>query len=244
MDTVDQVIDQIKQLFDKFKELHPLSKEEYNPTIENISRWRWMVKSSENPVIHKPFELADIKDRKRAESIAESRAVGVFSRMPVSTQRKFMRITSIFTGRIVYACGSRVTGHWIDKGCGEEVMFMRKTLLRKDTEVSDYDIFIEPNEGDDILQMRSMLPSYADLVLILPHGEPKILIDMWNFDNLPKSEHNAAIEAYNKKQWGVLMEMHNKYQLSNVTFCCDHAPAKLWFEWAIQNGKIKHTENG
>ena len=236
--------DQIKELFDKFKELHPLTKEEYNPTIENVSRWRWMVKHSENPVIHKPFELADIKDRKRAESIAESRAVGVFSRMPVSTQRKFMRIASSFPGRIIYACGSRVTGHWIDKGCGKEIAFMRKTLLRKDTEVSDYDIFIEPNEGDDILQMRSLLPSYADLVLILPHGEPKILIDMWDFSKLPESEHNAAIEAYNKKQWGVLMEMHNKYQISNVTFCCDHAPAKLWFEWAIQNGKIKHTENG
>lgn len=236
--------DQIKELFDKFKELHPLSKEEYNPTIENVSRWRWMVKHSENPVIHKPFELADIKYRKRAESIAEGRAVGVFSRMPVSTQRKFMRIASIFPGRNVYACGSRVTGHWTDNGCGKEIVFMRKTLLRKDTEVSDYDIFIEPNEGDDILQMRSLLPSYADLVLILPHDEPKVLIPMWDFSKLPEPEHNAAIEAYNKKQWGVLMELHNKYQLSNVQFCCDHVPAKLWFEWAIQNGKIKQTENG
>jgi hypothetical protein len=62
---------------------------------------------------------------------------------------------------------------------------------------------------------------------------------MWDFSKLPESEHGVAIEAYNKKQWGVLMELHNKYQLSDVQFCCDHVPAKLWFGWAIENDKIK-----
>lgn len=236
-------MDKFRELFDKFKELHPLSKDEFAPTIENVTRWTWMVRHAETKIQYKPFELAEIKDREQAERIAEARAVGVFSRLPVMTQRKFMRIASLFPGRNIHACGSRVTGHWIDKGSGPDVRFMRKILLRKETEVSDYDIFIEPKEGDDVLQMRSLLPSYADLILILPHGEPKILIPMWDFSKLPESEHGAAIEAYNKKQWGVLMELHNKYQLSDVQFCCDHVPAKLWFGWAIENDKIKQPAN-
>lgn len=43
---------------------------------------------------------------------------------------------------------------------------------------------------------------------------------MWNFDKLPEAEFenvNALIDNYD----GVaLLEIHNKYNLSNINYCC------------------------
>ena len=58
---------------------------------------------------------------------------------------------------------------------------------------------------------------------------------MWNWDKLPKDEHANAIDLFNSQRWGALMALHNKYNLSPQTLCCNDEPVRTWFEWAIKN---------
>lgn len=233
---------QVRELYDRFIELYPKSTDEFVVTFENIARWHYMIEQAKNRNQYPDFAMPDISKTDAAERLAKSRAVGVFDRLPKGTKNKYLKLAALFPGREIFACGSRISGHWIDKGSGPDIVKMRETLLRKQTTQSDYDITITPKEGDDYLQMRSIIPSWADLVLRLGNGEPKILIPMWNFDKLPKSEHKRVIELYSRQQWGALMDIHNQYGLSDASFCCDYKPAKSWFGWAIENGIITETE--
>lgn len=233
---------QVRELYDRFIELYPKSADEFVVTFENIARWHYMVNEAKNRTRYPAFAMPDISKMDAAQKIADSRAVGVFDRMPKGTKNKYLQLAALFPGREVFACGSRVSGHWIDKGSGPDIVKMREILLRKNTLQSDYDITITPNDGDDYLKMRSIIPSWADLVLRLGNGEPKILIPMWDFSKLPKAEHNRVIDLFNREQWGALMDIHNQYGLSESSFCCDYKPAKSWFGWAIDNGIITETE--
>ena len=110
-------------------------------------------------------------------------------------------------------------------------------------DVSDYDITLEVFPGEDIDQLRKVLPKGADLVRPQA-GARKLPIPMWDFSKLPTSEHNNVLELFSRNAWGALMKIHNDYKLSSTVFCCNDAPVRRWFSYAIENGIIKAQEDG
>ena len=62
----------------------------------------------------------------------------------------------------------------------------------------------------------------------------------WNWEKLPKHEYNKVIENVNMGMVGPLMQIHNKYELSDRIFCCsnDEQKCKLWFAWAVETNII------
>lgn len=60
----------------------------------------------------------------------------------------------------------------------------------------------------------------------------------WDFTRLPESEHQAVIDAFNTGDVRKLMLIHDEYQLSPYSYCCDHNGLLAWFGEAIKNGTI------
>lgn len=67
----------------------------------------------------------------------------------------------------------------------------------------------------------------------------------WDFSKLPADKHQIAIEALGKKDTVTLITIHDRYQLSNYSYCCGKdAPLAVlrWFSWAYQNGLINASK--
>lgn len=232
---------QAKELFYAFKELNPNSAEGYNPTLANLQRWHWHVNEAK---FRPKYEKAVPGEIKPADlQFANARRFYSFQSMPKYMRERFRHLAGLFQGREVWATGSRVSGEWIEKDSVPEVARMREGLGKSPKIESDYDIWMEPMPGEDQDKIKAVLPEWADL---LPHGVPpeqKILIPMWDFTRLPKSEHKNVLELFENQRWGALMAIHNKYKLSPDNLCCNEAPAKEWFKWAIDNKFITNEED-
>lgn len=228
--------EQSQRLFSEFKALNPNSKETFNPTLPNLQRWHWHVNEAKfRPQYEKVFpgEIGSADKR-----LVNARRFRTFNQMPEYMRDKFTQLAAIFMGRDVWATGSRVDGTWIEKDSPTDIARLREAIGKAPKLESDYDICLEVGEGEDRDELRKRLPEWADL---LQHGvqpEKKILIPMWDFTKLPKSEHANAVNLFEASQWGTLMVLHNKYQLSPQTLCCDDKPVRKWFAWAIQNKTI------
>lgn len=61
----------------------------------------------------------------------------------------------------------------------------------------------------------------------------------WDFQRLPESEHDAAIKAVRSRDFDALRRLHDKYQLSPYSYCCNADGLLVWFNYAIESGKIK-----
>lgn len=224
-------------LYAEFRALNPNSQEVYNPTLPNLQRWHWHINEAKfRPQYEKilPGEISSADRR-----FISARRFKSFSQLPEYMQARFLELAAMFMGREVWACGSRVNGTWIEKDSLPEVARMREGLGKAPKIESDYDVYFPLKPDEDRGEILSRLPKWADL---LPHGVPpdeKILIPMWDWAKLPKSEHAAAIEMYEGQRWGALMQLHNKYGLSPQTLCCDDKPVRKWFAWAINNEIIK-----
>lgn len=230
--------EQTRDLFDRFKQAFPNSKEQFLPTLENVMRWQWSMNEAELRAQRETMPFA-MKDDRSAKALAKARRVSVFDKMPIASRDKFLILASLFPGRKVYACGSRVTGEYVETDSPKNVLKMREVLLKKEVKESDYDIAMEFKEGEKVANLRKLLPAWGDLVANLPKSEPKILIPMWDFSKLPKEEHENVVNLVTLKQWGKLMDIHNKYQLSPTFFCCDEKPAQRWFTWAVEQKIIQ-----
>lgn len=226
-----------KDFFDRFKELHPNSPDQYEPDLASIQRWVWSVKEAQERA-SVGYDKFEVKDQRNAKALALSRGVRSWGRLPEYMRNKFLELASRFPGRQVWATGSRVTGEYIDNTSGINIVRMREALLKKPTKESDYDIIVELKKGDDLDNFRKRLPSWGDLVVNPIKDEPKIEIPMWDFKKLPEDKHATAQELFAKKDWGRLMSLHNDYQLSPVFYCCDNEAVKRWFEWGIKEGLI------
>lgn len=229
---------QVRDLFDKFKKAYPNSIEEFEPTLENIRRWQFGVHESDIRATKEivPFNMPDSR---RATVLAQSRAVGSFDRLPGMAKEKFLHLASLFPGRTVYATGSRITGQYIDLDSPGNVKKMRTELMKKDVPVSDYDITLDFQPGEKVVELRKLLPDWGDLIIDIQKGDPKIKIPMWDFTKLPAELFNEVIDLVESQQWGKLMSIHNDYQLSETFFCCDDKPAQRWFTWAVENKIIQ-----
>ncbi len=236
---------QMRNLYQEFKALHPNSKEQFEPTAENLQRWHWhIVEAGKRPA----GEAVDMSIPEQALSIAKGRSFATFYDMPPYMRERYLHIAGLFPGIQFYACGSRVKGEYIEKWSGESIRHLRKMLHKPEKEESDYDVCIDQylyrlNDGSDVVipnkeEIRAGLPKWADLITGVPKDE-KIAIPMWSFDRLPQSEHARVIELFEAKNWGELMVIHNQYFLSANVYCCDVAPIRRHFGWAIEQGIIK-----
>lgn len=232
--------EQSQNLYAEFRALNPNSEETYNPTLPNLQRWHWHVNEAKfrpqyEKIVPGQIQTADAR-------FANARKFKAFKQMPEYMRKRFLQLAALYMGRDVYAVGSRVTGEWIEVDSPPEVARMREGLGKAPKLESDYDIWFQMSDGEDRDELIKMLPPWGDL---LPHGVPdnqRILIPMWNWDKLPKSEHANAIELFNAGRWGALMAIHNKYNLSPQTLCCNDAPVREWFGWAISNEIIRNDE--
>lgn len=225
--------EQARDLYARFIALHPNRREEFNPTLENLQRWNWhVVEAARRPT---PEQIV-LQESAAAVEIAQSRAFSQFGQMPTYMQAKYFELAALFPGVQLYACGSRVTGRYVELFSGASIRKMRAGLNLPDKPESDYDICVD--RPADLAAMREALPPWADL---LNHGVPdheKIPIPMWDFSRLPKSEHSRVIELFKGQKWGELMAVHNRYVLSMNMYCCDEKPIILYFRWAIEKGLI------
>lgn len=228
---------QVRAIFDQFKSLYKNSNEKFNPSLENVSRWRWMIEQATERASRevKPFSW-DFSNS--AKKLAQSRAFATWDEIPMHMQKMFFSVASRFPGREVFATGSRVNGEYIDADSPAQIVRMRDRLLKARKKESDYDIFIQLLPGEKQQNIKALLPSWADLVISDITGNHKILIPMWDFSKLPKEEHKQVLELFQGSQWGRLMDLHNQYQLSPNYYCCDDGPVRRWFGWAIENGII------
>ncbi|MGL6008486.1 MAG: hypothetical protein ACRC1D_03440 [Culicoidibacterales bacterium] len=229
---------QMRKLFGEFKQLHPNNEDQFNPSLDNLLRWQHAIglAKERQSLQTTPF---DLPNDTIAKKIAAKRAITDFQDFPELVKNKYWDLAFLFPNRHVYAVGSRVTGEWIDKDSGSEIIEMRKDLMKKETDESDYDFTLDYKECDDIDLIRSKTPRGFDFLQILSDEEPKILIPMWDFTKIPKDRINEVIDLVEGGQWGALMDIHNEYQLSPQTLCCNSDPARKWFTWAVQNKIIE-----
>lgn len=69
----------------------------------------------------------------------------------------------------------------------------------------------------------------------------------WDFSRLPESEHARVIELMEAGKWWALVEIHNKYALSDSNYCCSNTlkGLKNWYKHGVETGQIKaHGESG
>lgn len=221
-------------LFEHFKELHPNNQEVYVETLENAMRWKYHVDQREKEKQHPQLVLETSLE---ALQQSEMRRYEELSAMPSYMRERFLLLASLFPGRMVYAAGSRVSGGYVEEWSDDNVRELRRKLGKKDRRKSDYDIALDMQQGERVEELRAALPSWADL---LPFGSAdKIPIGMWDFSKLPEQEHENAITHFSNRQWGKLMDMHNKYSLSPNPQCCNSGPTQRYFRWAIEKGLIK-----
>lgn len=90
------------------------------------------------------------------DEIAAKRRVHSFDEFPIATQERYRLIASLFNGHQVYACGSRVTGHYLDLTDSHEVRRARRQAGKLKAE-SDWDFWVENSA-----QPNSTLPLWAD----------------------------------------------------------------------------------
>ncbi len=269
-------------LLAEFRAKHPNNSEGLPLTPENITRLQWHLKQE---LRKGDFVQIEYKENATARQIADSRRFETWEQMPAYMRANYLRIADCYAGSQVFACGSRVTGEYLERWSGPEIRQMRDNLCKSEKEESDYDFLIKHgflkieidgsvndneavinemiavfksgwgallttsphteaektitifNESDGFLEIKK-LPFSADYIHHQNQNEHKIQIPMWDFSKLPDDKKQEARELVEAQKWGLLMKMHNDYQLSENHYCCDETPTIRWFKWAIENNKI------
>ncbi len=238
-----EAIVQIKNIFNEYKALYPKSSETFILSIENAKRWTYLInKAKEREQIkYKLYQFPEVNIE--ILKFVESRRVFSFEQFPAETQSKYLQIAGIFSSRKIYAAGSRVNGDYITINPSKEEKHMRRVLMKKNCQESDYDFVLNFQPGDNLRKIKELIPKGFDLMLNYPDNEHKILVPMWDFSKIPAQMHNEILNLIKQKQWVKLMNIHNEYKLSDEHFCCDHKPAMKWFTWAAENNIFNGNQN-
>lgn len=225
------------ETYKAFKSLHPNNADAFEPTAQNLARWQWHINKA------RPGGYAEMKmpDKTTAEAWRESRRVRSFEAFNSQTQHIYLLLADMFAGRQIWATGSRVNGDWIDLlgNDAETVAQCRATLGKCEKKHSDYDFTLVPLPGENMAELRKMLPNWADLLAFNVPENEKIKVPMWDFSRLPEHEHANVLALFEAQDWKALIAIHDKYRLSYNTYCCDDAPVIRWFTWAIEQGLVR-----
>ena len=225
-------------VYQRFKAFHKNSLEEYNPTPENVARWR-------QHILHHESVLAMFNPEKKFRKeyvqefvdLIEKRKVRFWEEMNVGIKSHYESIAARFPRNQVYAVGSRVRGDYVERYDPEQVRLWRKEAFKRDVKVSDYDFIVEGLNPDG-----RELPEYADWLKYFPEQE-KIPIPMWEWSNLPKSEYPNILKMLSEGDEKGLHEIYKKYELSTYRYCCNLSGMVDWFRIAEQQGLFNEEEN-
>lgn len=229
-------------IWQRFRLLHPKSREAFINTPENVERWQYHIVHADRICLAPPV-VQTIVDDGTAFEFMRSRAVNSWDEMRPGVRAAYAYIASFFPGEQVFAVGSRVNGDYVDAWDGPEVREMRSRIGKAPKDRSDFDFWIDPRADNH----AGPLPEYADRLFYLPPGEKKIPIPMWDFSRLPEPQHPAAAAAFYSGNVAALINLHNAYSLSPHTYCgCggDEASVMRWFQHGIETGQIKTTLHG
>lgn len=219
----------MRQVFDTFMALHPLSQERFSPSRANLRRWEWHIQAAQVKKRYPAF----IQDNSILDLIRNNRRVRSFNDFPEATALVYVLVASCFPGQQVWACGSRVRGDYMEDGDAPEILEARR-LAGKSPKFSDFDFWV-----NSLADPIHPLPEKCDRARCrIPEFE-KIPLPMWDFKKLPENEHARVIELLQTNDLAGLAEIHNKYQLSERHICCDLVTAQRWFAWAVTEGIIK-----
>ncbi len=219
-------------LFLEFKRVCPLSMERFNPTPENTRRWAYHARVLGDT---REYQVKAL-DKTPLERIAAKRRVQYFEQMPLRTKEVYIKIAACFPGVQIYACGSRVRGDYVEKDDGAAMREARRRAGKQDKVFSDFD-FWAPAWAKAAYE----LPQSADRTRCIIPEKEKVMLPIWDFDKLPKSEHKRVIDLLNNGQYLELVQVHDQYQLSNWQYCCDTDSVARWFAQGIKEGKISAT---
>lgn len=62
----------------------------------------------------------------------------------------------------------------------------------------------------------------------------------WQYNKIPEHQHNAVIEAVEKRDLQKLLSIHNEYKLSTHNYtCCGIDDLIKHFKYAIEIGEVK-----
>jgi len=234
--------EQARELFDRFKDIHPNNNEAFVLNLENLQRWQWHVKEAS---VKPEFEqVGKTGPSIHAERLEKSRSFTSFAQLPAYMQDRFLRISAAVPGLQFYATGSRIKGGFIEPWSGREIKKLRGELGLPDKNESDYDVSVDIPAGSPftLAQIREKVGVLGDVVTGVP-ADQKIVIPMWDFSRLPASEYNRVLDLFAASNWGELMKVHNQYALSMNVYCCDEKPIIRYFSWAIEDAKIITRQN-
>ena len=223
-----------EQTYRAFCEHFPLRQECYNPTPENVQRWKWHIKQAENMAKGEPLQ----KDDGPIAMLRLKRMVDFFSGFPMETRGIYADIAGRFPGFQVWACGSRVRGDYVDFEGDAEAVEARAAAGMKRKMRSDFDFWAAPDA-----EQVGDLPENVDRCRVRIPESQKIPIPMWDFEKLPPGEHQQVAALIVQGEWGKLAVIHDKYSLSTHSYCCDQEGLKNWFWWGLKNGKINYDRN-
>ena len=155
----------------RFRMLHPLSREPFVDTPENRRRWLYHIDIADS--------MARLDAIRTADSLSpkiKSRSVSEFHEMPAYTRHIYGCIADCFPGIQVYAVGSRVNGDYVDADSPAEIRRARREAGKAEKHESDFDFWIAER-----VSPVGYLPMLSDRLFYLPPGEKKILVPMWDF---------------------------------------------------------------
>lgn len=132
----------VKVIFDKFKALHPGSKDIFDPTIRNVMKW---IRANKIAEFNASLKSVDI-DKTLIEKYRELRRIDRFDQFNDRTSAMYLAVAMAYPGVQVYACGSRVRGCYIDFMAKDyhNIQQARELAGMKNKLTSDYDYWVEP----------------------------------------------------------------------------------------------------
>lgn len=113
-------------------------------------------------------------DTRARDALVRGRSSIRFTDLPPSTQGKYREIAKLFPGEVVYACGSRVTGEYIDNG-DPRIASLRKSVGKTIRRDSDYDFIVRTGAIP-----VGPIPSWADR---LPDHTPQLMMVAVSMDS-------------------------------------------------------------
>jgi len=136
-----------------------------------VAAWKYAISESREA---EAFREVTVNDE-WLRAIMSKYAVASFAQFPESTKRIYREIARCFAPAKVYACGSRVTGAYIDesKGADNEATLCARALAGRSTNKrkSDFDFWVSPYA----VQVRALPPGADRCRLRIPDNQ-KILI--------------------------------------------------------------------
>lgn len=225
-----------KALFERYKQAYPNVRAAYDPTPGNVRKWQNALEAKQRLGVMTEHK----RDMRGIEQLRGERRATTFEGMAQNARQVYQRLKEQYIGVTVYACGSRVRGDYVDmwNEPGGEIRRARIEAGMPDKRESDFDFWLS---GE--YETKQGVPPICDRVRCLVPNSEKIMLPEWDFTRLPENEHARVIELITNEMWGELLRIHDQYNLSPYTYCCDLEGFKKWWRHGIETNKISAVQD-